>query len=293
VSFIVRLHSAFLSSNPTFPGLCGTFDVCPKLGGNISQINNKSMKIETIKELTIQFEEISNNQDGVEFWFARQLQTLLGYTQWRNFVPVIEKAKTACRNAGQEIEDHFAEVRKMVDIGSGSSREIDDVMLTRYACYLIAQNGDPRKEPVAFAMNYFAVQTRRHEVLEQRIKDWERLQAREKLTLSERELSGIIYQKGVDNAGFARIRSRGDHALFGGYSTQDMKRKLGVADTKPLADFLPTITIKAKDFATARVGWVERSETHHLRPICRGFPSGLTWCCSGKPRRLFPRRFKA
>lgn len=208
------------------------------------------MKIETIKELTIQFEEISNHQDGVEFWFARQIQILLGYTQWRNFVPVIEKAKTACRNAEQEVEDHFAESRKMVDIGSGSIREIDDVMLTRYACYLIAQNGDPKKEPVAFAMNYFAVQTRRHEVLEQRIKDWERLQAREKLTLSERELSGIIYQKGVDSVGFARIRSRGDHALFGGYSTQDMKRKLGIADAKPLADFLPTITIKAKDFAT-------------------------------------------
>ena len=207
------------------------------------------MKKETISQLHSNFELAVNESDGVEYWFARDLQWLLGYTRWENFIKVIDKGKIACSNAKQEISDHFLDVTKMVDLGSEAKRGIEDIMLTRYACYLIAQNGDPRKDEIAFAMNYFAVQTRKQELLEQRVKEWERLQAREKLTISEKELSGLIFQRGIDNVGFARIRSKGDQALFGGKTTLDMKVRLGIPDSRALADFLPTITIKAKDFA--------------------------------------------
>ena len=208
------------------------------------------MEIQTITKLNSTFEEYAYEQDGIEYWLARDLQQLLDYAQWRNFLNVIDKAKDSCKTSGETVSDHFADVSKTIPMPKGATKIIDDIMLTRYACYLIAQNGDPKKEQIAFAQSYFAIQTRKQELLEERIRLMERLQAREKLAVTETELSRNIYERGVDNKGFANIRSKGDWALFGGNNTSAMKRKLAIPENRPLADFLPTITITAKQLAT-------------------------------------------
>jgi DNA-damage-inducible protein D len=209
------------------------------------------MEKQVVVRLHSSFEDMVQKfpDSGIEFWCARDLQMLLGYAKWENFAKVVERAITACQTAGFEAKDHFLGVRKMVDLGSGAKREIEDIALTRYACYLIAQNGDPAKEPIAFAQSYFAVQTRKQEIIEKRLAEAERVSARHKLTHSEKELSGVIFDRLRENESFGRIRSKGDTALFGGRTTQDMKDKLKVPKSRALADFLPTITIKAKDFA--------------------------------------------
>ncbi len=207
------------------------------------------MKKELIEELLQKFEGACQDVEGIECWSARDLQILFNYKEWRNFLKAIRKAKDSCENSGEKILDHFVDTNKMVVIGSGAERELKDIALTRYACYLVAQNGNSSKPEIAFAQTYFAVQTRKQEIIEQRLLESERVTAREKLSESEKVLSGIIFERGVNNRSFGRIRSKGDQALFGGLTTRSMKERLNVPSRRPLADFLPTLTIKAKDFA--------------------------------------------
>lgn len=226
-------------------------------------------RIEAIKS---KFDTIINidNENSIEYWYARDLMPLLGYTRWENFDKTISRAMVSCETSGLPIEDHFRETTKMVQLGSRATRTIKDYMLTRYACYLIAQNGDPQKEEIAFAQGYFAVQTRKQELIAERISYIERTEARDRLKASEKRLSQNIYERGVDDLGFGRIRSKGDQALFGGYSTQEMKNRLGVKGNRPLADFLPTLTIAAKNLATEMTNYnVEQKDLYGEAPITR------------------------
>lgn len=212
--------------------------------------------------------ESDNGKEKVEVWFARELQEVLGYARWENFQSAINRAVESCNTQGVNVDDHFREVTKMVKLGSGAIRDVQDFMLTRYACYLIAQNGDPKKEPVAFAQSYFAVQTRKAELIEERINYIARIESRDRLRASEKQLSQNIYERGVDDKGFGRIRSKGDAVLFGDHTTEDMKKRLGVKDNRPLADFLPTLTIAAKNLATEMTNYnVEGKNLYGERAI--------------------------
>ena len=214
--------------------------------------------------------ESDNGQEQVEVWFARDLQNVLGYARWENFLTAINRAVESCKNQNINVDDHFREVTKMIKLAKGAEREIKDYMLTRYACYLIAQNGDPKKEEVAFAQSYFAVQTRKAELIEERINYVARLESRDRLRASEKQLSQNIYERGVDDKGFGRISSKGDAVLFGGHTTEDMKRRLGVKDNRPLADFLPTLTIAAKNLATEMTNYnVESNDLYGENAITK------------------------
>ena len=224
----------------------------------------EKQKIQQYKSAFDLIEKIIKDDEGnsIEVWYARELQQVLGYARWENFVVAVGRAMESCKTLGINVDDHFREVTKMIALAKGAQREVQDFVLTRYACYLIAQNGDPKKEEIAFAQSYFAVQTRKAELIEERLNEVARLNTRERLRASEKQLSRNIYQRGVDDRGFGRIRSKGDYALFGGLSTDQMKKRLGIK-SGALADYLPTLTIAAKNLATEMTNYnVEQKDLY-------------------------------